>query len=177
VRPSIKALGEQVAQVKGLVAGQFSLLEEFTDLWVKGEFVPNPDNKPDEDWKTWKFLRVYANQGECEQAANEQFGNGNKPDETPVKQSAEDAAKATLIPFLTPLWKQAKTQAAEAQEAYNCAVDGGETPDEPISAEDAMAELLKVNPLLAKAFTMESLEVQTLIGATTEDEKEEASND
>jgi hypothetical protein len=148
VRPSIKALESQVAQVKGFVSGQFNLLEEFTDLWVKGEFVPNPDNKPDEDWKTWKFLQVFKDQAECTAAANEQFNSGDEADEAPDEQSAEDATKASLAPFLKALWNDAGH-------------DG-----------DVMAEKLAGNELLGKVFTMESPEVQALIVASTEAEEE-----
>jgi len=158
VRPSIEALGNHVAEVKNLVPGQFNLLQEFADLWVKGELVPSPDNKAGETWKTWKFLQVYANQAECKQAADEMYNNHNEADKVPDEQSAEDATKAALVPFLYSLWEQAKRQT--------------EKTDGTIIAEDVLAGLLATNPLLAKVFTMESYEVQTIINADTEDENE-----
>lgn len=160
VRPSIRTLGDRVAEVKGLTPGQFNLLVEFTDLWVKGEFVPNPDNKPGETWKTWRFLQVYTSQTECTAAANDAFGN-HDADEVPAEsaeQSAEDAAKAALIPFLYSLWEQAKRQT--------------EKTDGTIIAEDVLAGLLATNPLLAEVFTVDSYEVQTIINADAEDENE-----
>ena len=160
VRPSIEALSEAIAQIKGLQAGQFNPLREISGMWVGGEFVPRPSNKEGETWTTLKFTAVYADQAACKQAADEAYNN--EADEVPDEpaQSAEDAAKASLAPFLTPLWEQAKKQA-----------------NDTINAEDVMAGLLKINPLLAEVFTMESPEVQTLIGAATEDEKEKTSDD
>ena len=141
VRPSIEALGDQVAQAKNLVAGQFNLLQEFTDLWVEGEFVPNPDNKPDEDWKTWKFTHVFASQDECAAAADEAYNR--EADEEPAAEpdNGQDAAKTALAPFLGALWEQAQHDAAK------------------------MGELLSSNPLLSSAFEMDSPEVQEVMGA------------
>ena len=142
VRPSIQALADQVAEVKNLMPGQFNPLKEFTDIWVAGEFVPNPDNEPDEDWKTWKFTCVFASQDECAAAANEAY-NHDADDEPAAEpeDNGQDAAKAALAPFLAPLWEQAGHDAAK------------------------MTELLGVNPLLSSAFTMDSQEVKDVMGS------------
>jgi hypothetical protein len=156
VRPSIEALSDQIAQAKGLQVGQFNPLREISGMWVGGEFVPRPSNKEGETWTTLKFTSVYADQAACKQAADEAYNR--EVDEVPAEQSAEDANKAALIPFLYPLWEQAKKQ-AEENDTFNAA--------------DIMAGLLKVNPLLAETFTVDSYEVQTIINADAEDENEE----
>ena len=141
VRPSIEALGDQVAQIKGLVSGQFNPLAEFADIWVKGEFVPSPDNKAGETWRTWKFLQVYADQAACKQAADEAYNHdADKVPDADAEQSAENATKASLAPFLKALWEEAGHDAS------------------------VMAEKLTGNDLLGPLFTMESPEVLALIG-------------
>lgn len=142
VRPSIEALADRVAEVKNLVPGQFNPLKEFTDIWVAGEFVPNPDNEPDEDWKTWKFLHVYASQEECTAAANEAYNCADdEVQEAAEPDNGQDAAKAALVPFLAPLWEQAGHDTAK------------------------MGKLLASNPLLSSAFEMDSPEVQAVMGS------------
>jgi len=138
VRPSIEALGERIAEVKGLVPGQFNLLKEFTDLWVSGEWVPNPDNKVDENWRTLKFTHVYQDQVACA-AASAEYYNREVETEAPAEDNGRDAEKAALIPFVKPLWEQAQHDPSK------------------------MAELLAANPLLSMYFTMDSPEVQQIV--------------
>jgi len=137
VRPSIEALSEQIAAVKGLQAGQFNPLREISGMWTEGEFVPRPSNKEGETWTTLKFTRVFASQQECADAANEAYNH--EADEVPAE-SDEDAAKASLAPFLKALWEEAGHDA------------------------EVMAEKLATNDLLGPLFTMESEEVLALIG-------------
>jgi len=136
VRPSIEALSEQIAAVKGLQAGQFNPLREISGMWTEGEFVPRPSNKEGETWTTLKFTCVFAGQQECADAANEAYNR--EADEVPDEPAQDD--KASLAPFLTALWNDADRDA------------------------EKMAELLSANPLLSPVFTMESEEVLALIG-------------
>lgn len=48
IRPSIENLASQIATFKGLKVGEFNPLKEISGMWVSGEFVPRPDNKPGE---------------------------------------------------------------------------------------------------------------------------------
>jgi hypothetical protein len=157
VRPSLKALEERVAEVKSLAPGQFNMLNELLHLFVEYEAVPDPGNKPSQTYTVFHFLNVYATREECQAAADAYFNGGyagDEPDEVPDEQSAENATKAALIPFLYPLWEQAKKQ-AEGNDTFN--------------ATDIMAGLLKVNPLLAEVFTMESPEVLALTTSETQE--------
>ena len=143
VRPAIQALADRVAEVKNLVPGQFNPLKEFTDIWVAGEFVPNPDNKPDENWKTWKFTRVFASQEECAAAANEAYNrdSDDEPADDAEPDNGQDVDRAKLAPFLEVIWKQA----------------GGDSAK--------MAELLADNPVLSPYFTVDSPEVLAVMGS------------
>jgi len=137
VRPSIEALADRIASVKGLQVGQFNPLREFTGLWVGGEFVPRPD---DPQWTTLRFTDVYQDQAECAEAAAKYYNReveAEAPAET--EDNGRDAEKAALLPFIPPLWEQ-----------------GQHDPSK-------MAELLAANPLLSMYFTMDSPEVQQIV--------------
>jgi len=112
-----------------------------SELWVAGEFVPRPDNKPGQTWTTIKFLDVFATEVEC--AAHAQAA-GDKPavsiedaDATPAPQAA-DPQRAALAAFLPALWAQAGKDRV------------------------AFEALLKANPVLA-GFTMDSPEVKAVM--------------
>ena len=142
IRPSIEALAAQIAAIKNLQPGQFNPLKELSGMWVGGEFVPRPSNKEGETWTTLKFTCVFASQDECAAAADAVYNR--EADDEPAAEpedNGQDAAKAALVPFLAPLWEQAGH-------------DQGK-----------MAELLGVNPLLSSAFTMDSPEVQAVMGS------------
>ena len=136
VRPSIEELAEPLAKIVGKEVGSFNPLRELNGKWVHGEFVPRPDNKPDETWTTIRFTEVFRDRGECSQAALEAgaiqpvqdgLGGGN------------DAQRASLAQFLPALWNEAQ------------------------GAPNPMAEMegkIKANPLLAQFFNLSSPEVQ-----------------
>jgi len=141
IRPSIEALAAQIAAIKNLQPGQFNPLKELSGMWVAGEFVPRPSNKPDETWTTLKFTCVFASQQECAAAADEAYNHESDESAAEPEDNGQDAAKAALVPFLAPLWEQAGHDA------------------------DKMAELLANNPLLSSAFTMDSQEVKDVMGS------------
>ena len=89
-RPSIEALAEQIAGIKGLTVGQFNPLREIDAMWVGGEFVPRPDNKEGETWTTLKFDAVYADAAACAEAAGVELG-GELPIDPPGQVNANDA--------------------------------------------------------------------------------------
>jgi len=140
VRPSIEALAERIASVKGLQVGQFNPLREFTGLWVSGEFVPRPD---DPQWTTLKFTDVYQDQAECAQAAATYYNREVETGETSAEaeDNGRDAEKAALLPFIPPLWEQSGHDVSK------------------------MAEALAKNPLLNMHFTMDSPEVKEIVEA------------
>jgi len=142
IRPSIEALAAQIAAIKGLQPGQFNPLKELSGMWVEGEFVPRPSNKPGETWTTLKFTCVFASQDECAAAADEAY-NRDADDEpaAEVQDDGQDADKAKMVPFVASLWEQAGKDAAK------------------------MAELLADNPLLSTMFTMDSEEVLAVMGS------------
>jgi len=141
IRPSIEALAAQIAAIKNLQPGQFNPLKELSGMWVAGEFVPRPSNKPDETWTTLKFTCVFASQQECAAAADEAYNHESDESAAEPEDNGQDAAKAALVPFLAPLWEQAGHDA------------------------DKMGELLASNPLLSSAFEMDSPEVQDVMGS------------
>jgi len=139
VRPSIEALSDEIANIKGLQSGQFNPLKELSGMWVAGEFVPRPSNKEDETWTTLKFTRVFANQDGCV-AAMEAYNNEDYDEPAEEGDDGHDEDKTAMIPFLPPLWEQAKHD------------------------RDKMAALLAENPLLNDAFTIDSPEVVAVMG-------------
>ena len=140
IRPSIEALAGQIEAIKNLQPGQFNPLKELSGMWVSGEFVPRPSNKPGETWTTLKFVDVFADQAACEAAANEAY-NHEADEPAEVQDDGQDMEKAKLVPFVQSLWEQAGKEAAK------------------------MAELLADNPLLSKYFTMDSPEVLAVMGS------------
>jgi hypothetical protein len=137
VRPSIETLVEQIASVKGLTVGQFNPLREIGGMWVGGEFVPRPDNKPGETWTTLKFDAVYADEAACFEAA-EVEPSGELPIDPPG-QAGADPERAAMAQFLPALWTQA----------------AGDN--------DKFYELIASNPMLSKHFNADSPEVNEVI--------------
>jgi hypothetical protein len=135
IRPSIEALTEAVAKIKGIDVKATNPLREINELWVAGEFVPRPDNKTGETWTTIKFTHVFATKGECEAHAG---ATPQAENHAPAAEATGDPQRATLANFLPALWAQAGKDAGK------------------------FAELLKANPLLA-AFTMDSPEVRVVM--------------
>ena len=141
IRPSIEALAAQIAAIKNLQPGQFNPLKELSGMWVEGEFVPRPSNKPGETWTTLKFTCVFASQDECAAAADEAYNReGDEPAAEPAQGDGQDGERAKMVPFLEAIWKQAGKDSAK------------------------MAELLASNPVLKPYFTMDSPEVQEVMG-------------
>lgn len=142
VRPSIEALAPQIAAIKGIDAKAINPLRELHKLWVAGEWVPKPDNKPGETYSTLKFTAVFATQAECQAHAGNTT-NGDDPtshtESEPTPATAPDAHRLALAAFLPALWQQA-----------------GHDPTK-------MAALLQNNPLLA-GFTLDSPEVKAVMG-------------
>ena len=137
IRPSIEALEGEIAKAKGLQVGQFNPLKELGGLWVAGEFVPKPSNKPDETWTTLKFTRVFAGQDECIEAMNAHYNHEGAAEAE--GDNGHDEERAKLAPFLQPIWAQAEGD------------------------KDKMAELLATNSMLCDHFTVDSPEVQALM--------------
>lgn len=107
-RPSIEALADKIAKIKGLTVGQFNPLKEISGMWVSGEFVPRPDNKPGETWTTVKFLDVYRDEPECRNAAGVE-DDGTVPGFEAATPEPEHTAsvRASMAAFLPALWVQA----------------------------------------------------------------------
>ena len=142
IRPSIEALAAQIAAIKNLQPGQFNPLKELSGMWVEGEFVPRPSNKPGETWTTLKFTCVFASQDECAAAADEAYNReGDEPAAEPAQGDGQDGERAKMVPFLEAIWKQAGKDSAK------------------------MAELLASNPVLKPYFTMGSPEVLAVMGS------------
>lgn len=131
IRPSIEALAEKVAAIKGADVKAINPLREINGLWIAGEFVPRPDNKPGETWTTLKFTDVWATREECEAHANS-TQDEPEPEQAPLPTG--DAQRAALAAFLPTLWTQAGQDKAK------------------------FAELLAANKML-EGFAMDSPEV------------------
>lgn len=140
VYPSVRALEEKIAKIKGFTVGQFRLGDALNGMWIQGEYVPEPGN---EEWSIIKFVDVYAGEAECRAAAGVDDTQGEIPgfEPTPAVQpvQAEDPQRAALAKFLPALWAQA-----------------GEDQDEFLKA---IAE----NPLLAPFFNETSTEVLQIL--------------
>lgn len=99
VRPSVEALADAIAEIRGLQVGQFNTLKELTDLYVIGEFVQRPDNKDGETWTTLRFDKVFATEDECRAVYEE----SKSEDVVQV----DDVQRAQMAAFLPALWSQA----------------------------------------------------------------------
>ena len=135
VRPSIEALVPRIAEIRKLEVGQFNPLREISELYVIGEFVPRPDNQPDETWTTLKFMMVFSDEAECKAAYEELAGQEIASE--PV--TAVDPQRAVMAKFLPQLWEQSGKVDAE------------------------FLALIKANPMLAAHFDGNSPEVQALV--------------
>ena len=135
VRPSIEALAEEIATIKNLVVGEFNPLREVSQMFVVGEFVQKPDNKPGETYTTLAFKGVYGNMADCQAAYTELTGIESE-DAAPV-----DPARESMAAFLPGLWTQANHDAAKFQ------------------------ELIRDNPMLSAHFDMASAEVKGLVNS------------
>ena len=123
IRPSIEALAEKVAAIKGADVKAINPLREINGLWIAGEFVPRPDNKPGETWTTLKFVDVWATREECEAHANSEQDEP-EPEQAPLHTG--DAQRAALAAFLPTLWTQAGKDKAKFAELLkgNAMLDG-----------------------------------------------------
>jgi hypothetical protein len=112
IRPSLEKLADKIKAVKGLTAKEINPLREINGLWIAGEFVPRPGNKPGETWTTIKFTDVFKDDTECF-AAWEKSKSGDaaqavvEEQPTPVgggNSNVQDMNKAALVnafPVLT----------------------------------------------------------------------------
>jgi len=137
-RPSIENLASQIAHFKSLTVGQFNPLKEISGMWVSGEFVPRPDNKPGETWTTLQFDGIYVDEPACRAAAGIE-GNGETPGFEPAQpaptQEHIDAVRASMAAFLPALWAQAGNEYAK------------------------FLDLIDANPMLSEHFNSTSPEV------------------
>jgi len=149
MRPSIEALADQIAEMKGLQVGQFSPLKAIEGMFTSGEFVPRPDNKPGQTWTTLRFDAVYASREACEAAHAKKMaelgidGASPEADEQLAPMSDDSEQRAAMAAFLPALWAQAQKTSMPLAE---------------------MDKLLKANPMLA-GFTLASSEVVALTGS------------
>jgi hypothetical protein len=140
IRPSIEMLAETIAQIKGLPADEFNPLREVSGMWVGGEFVPRPDNKPDEDWTTLKFTAVYPDRAACELASIAVFGSAPATPSPTPSPIATDPERTALAAFLPMMWEQSNHDLVK------------------------MAQMIADNPMLADKFDIDSPEVTALTG-------------
>ena len=155
IRPSVEALAPRIAEITGQQVGQFNPLKTLNGMWVGGQFVPRPDNKPGETWTTLQFTDVYASHEECEAAANawaeEQGWGGDGASE--AAGDGQDAQRRALQAFLPAMWSQA---------------GGGDGPMTSQGFKEAKAkfvELLEANTMVYAHFPPDAPEVQAILGA------------
>lgn len=130
VLPSIKALGKtakelhaQFVQIKIVETG-----ESYTDK-----------NGVEKKKTTAKYVKVFANEADCQAAAEAVFGGNNHTEQPTVENGNGNAEREVALKFLPALATQA-----------------GKDPSR-------MAELLANNSLVGKYFTINSPEVITLL--------------
>jgi len=133
VRPSIEALAEEIATIKGLTVGEFNPLREISQMFVTGEFVPRPGNKAGETWTTLSFNGAYPDEASCTAAYAELTGIEVEDDAPP------SAERESMAAFLPVMWEAANHDETKFQEA------------------------IKANPLVSKHFNMGSPEVKALV--------------
>ena len=158
LRPSLEAVSDQLASIKGLTIGQFNPLRKISGMYVKCERVPRPDNKKNETWTTMKFQQVYSDEAACVAAWEAHSGKelGGSPvadlpfmpepvpvapiihmdDDTPLQYAkAPDPVRHSMTAFLPALWAQSGQDMIKMQ------------------------GLLDANPMIGAHFTVESPEV------------------
>jgi len=110
VRPSIEGLADQIAEAKGLTVGEFNPLREINEMFVTGEFVQKPDNKPGQTYTTLAFKDVFTNGAACAAAYAEL--TGVEPEEIEDPQERESMAA-----FLPVMWEAANHDEVKFEEA------------------------------------------------------------
>lgn len=107
MRPSLGVLNEAIAKIRNVDPKVCNPLREVNGLWVSGEFVARPDNKPGDTWTTLKITGVWATEAEC--AAHAATAQHNGDAQTPPVEApkATDAQRQALAAFLPTLWNQA----------------------------------------------------------------------
>ena len=159
--PSLEALTDEIAHIKGLFLGQFNFMREADGMYFQCLRVPNPDNKEGENWTAMKFEEVYPDEAACVAAWETHSGAGiggsqvadlpfmpepipvapaihipTTDGDTPLQYAkAPDPVRASMGSFLPALWKQA----------------GGDMIK--------MQNLLDANRMIGQHFTVESPEV------------------
>lgn len=135
ILPSLKALG-------------INDLQTLNNKWVKLEMIPTGrtyqnQNGETKNATTFKFLAIYPDEAACRAAkggngnapaAQPPTGNGNKERETAVK---------FLKPYVENAWKKANGNVEETRKL--------------------LADMIAMQPLLSKYFTVDSAEVIELI--------------
>ena len=142
VRPSIEVIAEKIASIRGLQAGQFNPLREINGLYVVGEFVERPDNKPGDTWTTLKFMDVFEHEPDCQSAYEQLLELEPAPVATAPVQ--DDPQRVAMAAFLPALWNQS-----------------GKNPT-------SFLQLIRDNPMLAVHFGNDSPEVKKYL--STEEE-------
>lgn len=147
VIPSINALLEQIAKIKGLKVGDFSGLREINEMYVGGEYVPEPRN---EEYNTIKFTQVFATKAGCAAAAGVEVEDdlpwvddpapAAVPPAPAIPTPPVDPQRAGLAAFLPAMWTAA-----------------GQNKDKFYSA-------IATNPMLSNLFNSKSPEVCALTG-------------
>jgi len=135
IRPSLELIAEKIGQIRNVQPGQFNPLREINGLYVTGEFVPRPDNKPGDTWTTLKIMDVFETEAECQASHDELLDL--EPAPVAAVQDA-DPQRAAMAAFLPALWKQAGESTAE------------------------FLLLIQQNPMLADKFDANSPEVKAL---------------
>lgn len=145
LRPSLLALTDQIASIKGLVPGQFNPMRAVSGMYAKCLRVRNPDNEEGETWTTMKFEEIYHDGIACADAWEAHSGKelGGSPvadmaflpGPTPAANMPVDPARASMAAFLSALWAQSGQDMIKMQ------------------------GLLDANPMIGAHFTVESPEV------------------
>lgn len=139
--PSLKALTDEIAHIKGLFLGQFNFMREADGMYFQCLRVPNPDNKENESWTTMKFEEVYPDEAACvaawEAHSGKEIGGSQVADLPfmPDEQAPVDPLRASMASFLPALWAQAAGDMIKMQ------------------------NLLDANRMVGQHFTVESPEV------------------
>lgn len=180
VRPSIEKLAEKIAGLKGIDASALGpgwVLREMNQMFVIGEWVPKPDNKEGENYKTLSFVDIFATQQECQNAFVALLAE-NGADVSKLNFAGAQPAGMNQPQFQQPVFQQpaqkvqqpvqttAPTQPQNLNDPQRAAMAGflpglwqqsGNQPAEFI-------KLIQAQPMMAQYFDASSPEVIALTG-------------
>ena len=164
--PSLEALTDEIAHIKGLFLGQFNFMREADGMYFQCLRVSNPDNKEGENWTAMKFEEVYPDEAACVAAWEEHDGKeigGSQVADLPFMPDESDPLITNEV--LMDQFRGIEMTAAEVKAATSEPQRASMAAFLPALWEQAAGDMIKMqnlldaNRMVGQHFTVESPEV------------------